>query len=220
MTKHPFAGEAVAQWREEAEAAMAAGEWSVAKMAVARWLSVAPNDPDAQEAQTEVEKQLESLPAEEENTTEEEAVEDTIACLACGHENRPDAQYCRACGYSLEVQPESSPIIGANDKAKALHWPFVLWWILATVVGSAVGGAMGGAVASVTGVVVGAVVGVSQWWILKSHIRRAGWWILANAEGWAVGGAVVLVAIGLGVGIVTSPVLFWLLRNHKIPPPE
>jgi branched-chain amino acid transport system substrate-binding protein len=103
-----------AQWREETEAAMAAGEWSVAKMAAARWLAVAPNDPDAQEAQAEIERQLEGPSTVEEEKEEEEAeepVEDTVACPACGHANRPDAQYCRACGQSLEAQtePESEP---------------------------------------------------------------------------------------------------------------
>jgi serine/threonine-protein kinase len=45
-----------AQWRTEAEAALAAGEWSVAKMAVGRWLATTPDDPAAQTARAEIER--------------------------------------------------------------------------------------------------------------------------------------------------------------------
>lgn len=47
-----------AQWRQETEAAIAAGEWRVAKMTVGRWLSVTPNDLEAQAAQQKVEEAL------------------------------------------------------------------------------------------------------------------------------------------------------------------
>jgi hypothetical protein len=47
-----------AQWRTEAETAMAEGEWSAAKMAVGRWLAVTPEDAEAQAMQGEIEQRL------------------------------------------------------------------------------------------------------------------------------------------------------------------
>jgi serine/threonine-protein kinase len=49
----------VAQWREETQVAMAAGEWNAAKMAVARWLALAPNDLEGKVAQTKIHQQVE-----------------------------------------------------------------------------------------------------------------------------------------------------------------
>ncbi|MEM7345775.1 MAG: protein kinase, partial [Chloroflexota bacterium] len=48
----------VDQWRTETETAMAAGEWRTAKMAVGRWLALAPDDTAAKKAQIEIEQQL------------------------------------------------------------------------------------------------------------------------------------------------------------------
>jgi eukaryotic-like serine/threonine-protein kinase len=45
-----------AQWRQETEAAIAAGEWRAARMAVGRWLAVAPDDTQARAAQQEIER--------------------------------------------------------------------------------------------------------------------------------------------------------------------
>jgi hypothetical protein len=45
-----------AQWRTETEAALAAGQWSAARMAVGRWLAVTPDDPAAQSARAEIER--------------------------------------------------------------------------------------------------------------------------------------------------------------------
>jgi tRNA A-37 threonylcarbamoyl transferase component Bud32 len=47
---------AAAQWRTETEAALASGEWSVARMAVGRWLAISPDDPAAQAARAEIER--------------------------------------------------------------------------------------------------------------------------------------------------------------------
>ena len=47
-----------AQWKAETETAMAAGEWSAARMAVGRWLAVVPDDPGAKGAQAEIERHL------------------------------------------------------------------------------------------------------------------------------------------------------------------
>jgi oligopeptide transport system substrate-binding protein len=47
------------QWKAEATAAMAAGEWSAAKMAVGRWLSITPDDAQALAARQEIERQIE-----------------------------------------------------------------------------------------------------------------------------------------------------------------
>jgi len=47
-----------AQWKAEIETAMAAGEWSAARMAVGRWLAVAPDDHEARAVQSELERGL------------------------------------------------------------------------------------------------------------------------------------------------------------------
>jgi arabinogalactan oligomer/maltooligosaccharide transport system substrate-binding protein len=46
----------VAQWRAEAEAALAAGELSAARMAIGHWLALAPDDPAAQAARAQMER--------------------------------------------------------------------------------------------------------------------------------------------------------------------
>ena len=46
----------IAQWRAEAEAAMAAGEWGAAHMALGRWLAIAPGDNDARELRVKLER--------------------------------------------------------------------------------------------------------------------------------------------------------------------
>ncbi len=45
-----------AQWRAETEAALAAGQWSAARMAVGRWLAITPDDPAAQAARAQIER--------------------------------------------------------------------------------------------------------------------------------------------------------------------
>jgi serine/threonine-protein kinase len=45
-----------AQWRTETEAALAAGQWSAARMAVGRWLAITPDDPAAQAARAQIER--------------------------------------------------------------------------------------------------------------------------------------------------------------------
>jgi serine/threonine-protein kinase len=46
----------VTQWRAETEKALAAGELSAARMALGRWLALAPNDPDAQAVRAQLER--------------------------------------------------------------------------------------------------------------------------------------------------------------------
>jgi alpha-glucoside transport system substrate-binding protein len=46
------------QWKAEVTEAMAAGEWSAAKMAVGRWLSITPDDAQALAARQEIERQI------------------------------------------------------------------------------------------------------------------------------------------------------------------
>ena len=59
VTREQAERQAVAtQWKAEAEAAMAAHEWSAAKMAVGRWLSITPDDQQAQAARAEIERQI------------------------------------------------------------------------------------------------------------------------------------------------------------------
>jgi hypothetical protein len=47
------------QWKTEVTNAMAAGEWSAAKMAVGRWLAITPYDAQAMAARREIERQIE-----------------------------------------------------------------------------------------------------------------------------------------------------------------
>ena len=51
-----------AQWQAETEAAMRAGEWGTARMAVGRWLAAAPGDARALAAQAEIERRLAPRP--------------------------------------------------------------------------------------------------------------------------------------------------------------
>ena len=55
-----------AQWRTEAEAALAAGEWNVARMSVGRWLAITPDDPAAQAARAEIERRQAKAQADQE----------------------------------------------------------------------------------------------------------------------------------------------------------
>ena len=51
------------EWQAAVEEAVQAQEWSTAKMAVGRWLAVAPSDPAALSARTEIDQQLAALTA-------------------------------------------------------------------------------------------------------------------------------------------------------------
>jgi len=51
----------VSRRRSEAEAAMARSDWEAARLAVGRWLTVAPGDPEARAAATAVQRQEESV---------------------------------------------------------------------------------------------------------------------------------------------------------------
>src|SRR5512135_1629496 len=58
------------QWKAEVAAAMAASEWSAARMAAGRWLAITPDDPQAQAARKEIERQMQ---LEAEGQQQEEA---------------------------------------------------------------------------------------------------------------------------------------------------
>jgi hypothetical protein len=90
------------------------------------------------------------------------------------------------------------------------------WWILASVISGAVslaGSAVLGLVLS--GAVGAAVGGLVQWLVLRQRVRKAGWWILASAIGGAIGCGVASVMGGAVGGVITGPVLLWLLRNSR-----
>ena len=114
---------------------------------------------------------------------------------------------------------------------KTLNWSFVLWWVLASTLGGSAGSAVRGFVLNtlfngvdsviwvISGAVFGAIIGVCQWWILKSHIRRAGWWIVANIVGWflasIVGWVVSNTNISWFVGqIVIGACQWWILKSY------
>ena len=54
-----------AQWKVDAEAALAAGEWGAARMAVGRWLAAAPEDGEARAFLGRVKAAAAALEAEE-----------------------------------------------------------------------------------------------------------------------------------------------------------
>src|SRR5512143_1326249 len=59
------------QWKAEVETALAAREWSAAKMAVGRWLSITPDDPQALAARAEIERQMQGEAGAAQRTEEE-----------------------------------------------------------------------------------------------------------------------------------------------------
>lgn len=91
----------------------------------------------------------------------------------------------------------------------------------------------------------GAVCGCAQWLLLRRRLPRTGWWIPASMVGyavsWAVGwamydiiadivawadmvawplwsvDAITFALVGLGYGLITGPVLAWLLRGRRQP---
>lgn len=65
--------------------------------------------------------------------------------------------------------------------------------------------------------IIGGSIGLGQWWILRTHVRRAGWWIVASTVGWSMAGLVSasvsdysLLSGGVLPGVVTS-IAFWFL---------
>ena len=76
-------------------------------------------------------------------------------------------------------------------------------------------------------VLLGTLLGVLQWQLLRGQFSQAGWWVLASTVGWVAGGpaagyvgSAVGAALGPGwavlgavYGVITGPVLVWLLRQ-------
>jgi hypothetical protein len=83
----------------------------------------------------------------------------------------------------------------------------------------------------------GALLGVTQWWVLRRYVARAGWWVAANAGAWILGlaagfagpslvpdwtatgvviamGATTGIVMGGLVGAVSGGVLVRLLRHR------
>lgn len=51
--------------------------------------------------------------------------------------------------------------------------------------------------AALMGLVLGPILGVPQWWVLRSHLPRAGWWVAANSMAWALGMPMIFLATSL-----------------------
>jgi alpha-tubulin suppressor-like RCC1 family protein len=109
----------------------------------------------------------------------------------------------------------------------ALQW-FVLrqylyqenQWVLASTIAWAVSLVVGWAVSLTStfwpALVIGTVVGVSQWYVLRRHVPRAGWWIFANLMGWIIAFRLLeysWVGFAIAPGVVTGVALVWLLRQ-------
>jgi len=84
---------------------------------------------------------------------------------------------------------------------QAANWSLWFWWILGSTVGAAVGtaashlipalswtwGWSGWAEGSVWATAAWSAIGISQWLVLRRHIKKAGWWVLGSAVGGAMG---------------------------------
>ena len=113
--------------------------------------------------------------------------------------------------------PKSDPIAGpsgdrkdqSESGTKPPRWGFLLWWVVATIVGVAVGEVVSGFVGTavdevvsgalgegvgwhwvglriVDGAVYGGVLGILQWLVLRRHMTGVGWWVMASVAGWGV----------------------------------
>jgi hypothetical protein len=90
-----------------------------------------------------------------------------------------------------------------NRKTSSVRWAFGFQWVMVKTLGSVVGlmvGFVGLLVhGTLFGVIVGTAVGVMQWLVLREHISRAGSWAAACTT----------------AGVITGPVLIWLLRHPR-----
>ncbi len=80
------------QWKVEVAAAMAASEWSAARMAVGRWLAATPDDPQALAARKEIEQQMQP---EAERQQKEEAERAAQVALAAETARRAEDERTR-----------------------------------------------------------------------------------------------------------------------------
>jgi hypothetical protein len=120
------------------------------------------------------------------------------------------------------------------------------WWILLTIAGFLAGSLLSVRYVVLDlyvgrsleldplliGTAFGAVLGAIQWLALRRWVHQAYWWILANEAGWSAGYLVSYLAgsrlgetatfivygvmIWVVAGIITLPVLIWLLRGPTL----
>jgi serine/threonine-protein kinase len=105
-----------AQWRAETETAMASGEWSAARMAVGRWLAVAPQDAKAQAARQEIERQL--------------AAAEAGALQEGAQEERPDAEPAVP---EVQLEPER-PVTPPGGRGRGMQVGPLQWGGMALLV--------------------------------------------------------------------------------------
>lgn len=110
-----------ARWRAATEAAIAEGEWGVARMALGRWLKVAPNDAIAEQARITIERlsapqpSPQSVTDRQQQTTTQTQQADTTVSGTSG----PVSQ-----GQTI------SPHIGGNGDTKSIRNPWMVWLII------------------------------------------------------------------------------------------
>jgi serine/threonine protein kinase len=90
----------VAQWQSETEKAIRSKEWSAAKMAVGRWLAIAPGDASAKEALTRIEEEFQTDQLQRKRLGE--LYEQLQAALTEQDWDRAETQ----CQQILAVEPE------------------------------------------------------------------------------------------------------------------
>jgi tRNA A-37 threonylcarbamoyl transferase component Bud32 len=156
----------VAEWREKALRAEQQGQSNAARIAVRRWLEVAPED-------TEAHLLLERV-------AEQHMPEDVSPPqLWLGKIQLPRQRVANWALWSSWVLASAvGRGVGSYLVVELLPERFV----------ALVNATSFTVVSAVWEAGVGAVVGVAQWVVLRRRIRRAGWWVLASTVGWAVFG--------------------------------
>ncbi len=178
-----------AQWRAEAEAAMAEGQWNAARMAVARWLALAPGDPLAQSARAAVERGLAGasspFPPREGGQGDRSAQELLSAgALLPAH--------CRA--RRIAKWGEWTAVTMATWVAALLLFN----WLLSVANYGWYAGGRTWVLWMVVGILEGTCSGWGQSLLLRGKLRNAHLWVLAMALGGAVAGACVALTGSLG----------------------
>jgi len=119
-----------------------------------------------------------------------------------------------------------------------LQWPIVrsagvrpLLFVAASAVGLAIGYPLGQTVQSfvvhqwgfhwpgywLAVATFGLFLGLPQWWIFRRYLKRSGLWILFSFLGWILTGVLWINGgrEGFEYGLVTGPVLVWLVRFQQ-----
>ncbi len=104
-----------AQWRTETEAALAAGQWSAARMAVGRWLAITPDDPAAQAARAQIERR--QVVAQADSAAQERARREAEERARQAAQRQAQAEAARKAGQDQIRQAREAAFL-AEQKAR------------------------------------------------------------------------------------------------------